>query len=257
MNSNKNFISIITPNYNGKKFLSKTLKSVFNQTCNDFEYIVLDSLSNDGSQSILKKYKKKIDRLIIRKDKGIYDAVEKGIRMAQGEVIIWINSDDILHPDAVKNVKKIFKKNKKIEWACGINGYIKYGLKYSLIPYIYPKFLIRHGLARHTLWGYIQQESCAFRKSLFIKSGGFGKKPTLAGDYKLWIKFSKIAKLHTFFFHIGYFRTWSGQASQIMKKEYLKHSNTKYSFFSLRVIRFIISLIFLPYIFLKTKFLIK
>lgn len=253
----KKFISIITPNYNGKKFLSQTLKSVFNQTSNDFEYIVLDSLSSDGSQKILKKFKRKIDRLIIKKDNGMYDAIEKGIRMAKGEVIIWINSDDLLHPNAVKNVKKIFKKNKKIKWISGINGYIKYGIKYSIIPYVYPNFLIKHGFARHTLWGYIQQESCAFRKSLFIKSGGFGKKPSIAGDYKLWIKFSKIAKLHTFFIHIGYFRTWTGQASQQMLNEYRKHSNIKYSFFSLRIIRFTISLIFLPYIFLKTKFLIK
>ena len=94
MKKNKPFITVITPNYNGEKYLLNTLNSVFNQTDKSFEYIVLDGNSTDNSIKILKKKKKKIDKLIIKKDKGIYDAIEKGIRMAKGEIIIWINSDE-------------------------------------------------------------------------------------------------------------------------------------------------------------------
>ena len=85
----KNFlISVVTPNFNGEKYLEKTIRSVLNQTNKNFEYIVIDGDSKDKSKKILKKYKKKIDKLIMKKDTGIYDAVEKGIRMAKGKVIM-------------------------------------------------------------------------------------------------------------------------------------------------------------------------
>ena len=251
------FISVVTPNFNGKKYLEKTLQSVFNQSEKNFEYIVLDGVSTDGSIKILKKYKKKITRLIIKKDKGIYDAIERGIRLAKGEVVLWINSDDILHRDAVKNISKIFKKKKNLKWLCGINGYIKYGFHFNGIPYVYPNFILKKGFARHDLWGYIQQESTVFKKSLFIKSGGFGHKPTIAGDYKLWKRFSKYANLETFNIKIGSFRTHPDQNSVLRIKEYKKHSSIYLHNFSFRFIRFIVSLFLYPYIFFKTLILLK
>ena len=256
--SKKNpYVSIITPNFNGEKYLLNTINSVFQQTDRDFEYIVIDGLSTDNSIKILKKNRKKINKLIIKKDKGMYDAVEKGIRMAKGKVIIWINSDDLLHEKAVENVKSIFKNNEKLKWISGINGYIKYGFKFSGIPYIYPSFLFKNKFVRHDIWGYLQQESVAFKKTLFLKSGGFGAKPTIAGDFKLWIKFAKFADLKTFNIKIGYFRTWPEQDSQLKKKSYHKHSHVYFSLISFRYIRLIISLIFYPYIFLKTFLLLS
>ena len=71
MKKNKPFVSIITPNYNGDRYLLETLKSIFNQSNQDFEYIVLDGGSKDNSKNILKKYKKKINQLVIKKDKGM------------------------------------------------------------------------------------------------------------------------------------------------------------------------------------------
>lgn len=257
MKKNKPYISIITPNYNGEKYLLRTLKSVFKQSNRDFEYIVIDGRSNDNSIKILKKNKKYINKLIIQKDKGIYDAVEKGIRIARGKVIIWINSDDELHYQAVENVKTIFSNNNKLKWISGVNGYIKYGIKFSGIPYLYPSFLFRNNLVRHDMWGYLQQESVAFKKSLFLKVGGFGLKPTIAGDFKLWIKFAKFASLETYNIKIGYFRTWSEQDSQVKRKSYHKHSKVLFSNISFRYIRLIISLILYPYIFFKTFFLLR
>ena len=257
MKKNKPFITIVTPNYNGEKYLLKTLNSVFKQSCRDFEYILLDGQSTDNSIKILKKKKKKIDKLIIQKDKGIYDAVEKGINMAKGEVIIWKNSDDELHHKAVENVKAVFTNNTKLKWISGVNGYIKYGIKFSGIPYVYPSFLFRKRLVRHDIWGFLQQESVAFKKSLFLKAGGFGAKPTIAGDFKLWIKFSRFARLETYNLKIGYFRTWPEQDSQVKKNSYQKHSKVFFSFISFRYLRLIISLILYPYIFFKTLFLIN
>lgn len=257
MKKNKPFISIVTPNYNGDKYLLKTLNSIFEQSCRDFEFILLDGGSTDNSIKILKKNKKHIDKLIIRKDKGIYDAVERGIRMAKGEVIIWINSDDELSHKAVENVKAVFTNNTKLQWISGVNGYIKHGFKFSGIPYVYPSFLFRNHLVRHDMWGYLQQESVAFKKSLFLRAGGFGAKPTIAGDFKLWIKFSRLTKLETYNVKIGYFRTWPEQDSQVKKESYHKHSKVFFSNISFRYVRLIISLILYPYIFFKTLFLIN
>ena len=109
MQENKKIkVSIITPNYNGEKYLEETINSVIAQSCKKFEYIILDGNSTDSSKDILERYRSKIDKIIISSDKGSYDAVDRGIRMAKGEIIIWINSDDILHKDAVENVIKIF-----------------------------------------------------------------------------------------------------------------------------------------------------
>ncbi len=253
----KNLVSIITPNYNGDKFLEESIHSVINQSHKEFEYILVDGASTDNSINILNRYRNNISKLIIEKDNGIYDAVEKGINLAKGDIIIWINSDDVLHKDAVKNVLKIFKYNPNLNWITGVNGYIKYGFKFFGIPYIYPNFILRNGWARHDLWGYLQQESVSFKKSLFIKSKGFGIKPTIAGDYKLWTQFAEHSDLVTYNIKIGRFRTWSGQDSQLRIKEYQKHSNIKFKSISFRFIRLFISLIIFPLIYLRTSILIN
>ena len=253
----KFIISVITPNYNGDFFLEDSIKSVINQSYKKFEYIIVDGKSKDNSIKILKKYKKKISKLIIEKDNGIYDAVEKGINLSNGEIIIWINSDDLLHKDAVKNVIKLFTKKPDLNWISGVNGYIKFGYKFFGVPYIYPDFILKKGWARHDLWGYLQQEYVSFKKALFLKSKGFGLKPTVAGDYKLWKKFARFSELKTYNIKIGYFRTWPGQDSQKKREEYHKHSNIKFKSVSFRYIRFIISFILYPYIYLRTLILMR
>ena len=106
-------VSIITPNYNGEKYLEETIKNVLNQDYKNIEYIIIDGKSKDKSIEIIRKYKKKINTFISEKDNGIFHAVHKGIMKSKGKYIIWINSDDILHKGAAKNVVQIFKRNPK------------------------------------------------------------------------------------------------------------------------------------------------
>ena len=70
----------------------------------------------------------------------MYHAINKGIQVAKGEVIIWINSDDILDKNAVLNVSNFFKKNSKVQWISGINGYIKKNLKFLIGLFMYSKY---------------------------------------------------------------------------------------------------------------------
>ena len=113
---------------------------------------------------------------------------------------MWINSDDILHPKATENIVNIFKKNQNIKWINGICGYIKYNFKFFFIPYIYPQKIISQGKAHKKFYGYIQQESVSFKKSLYLKSGGLDISKESGGDYFLWQKICKAYNYENFFY---------------------------------------------------------
>ena len=87
-------ISIITVVYNGEETLEQTIQSVLNQTYKNIEYIIIDGGSTDGTLDIIRKYEQKISFWVSEKDNGLYDAMNKGIRVAKGEIIGMINSDD-------------------------------------------------------------------------------------------------------------------------------------------------------------------
>ena len=255
--SNK-FISIVTPNLNGDKFLEKTLVSVCNQTDQDFEYIVIDGKSTDQSKNIINKYINRIDVFISEKDKSMYHAIDKAIKKSCGEVIIWINSDDLLHQDAVLNIKKIFKYNKEINWITGRNGYIKKDFQFSGIPYVYPRVILQNKLARHDMWGFLQQESISFRKAMYMQAKGFDYRFQNACDFDLWTRFCKLAGSPTpVSIKIGYFRTSSEQNSKVFKKQYFRNVGVKFDRISFRFARFFVSLICYPLIVLRTYFLLK
>ena len=247
----KPIVSIITPNFNGKEYLEETIKSVMKQTYKNIEYIIIDGGSKDGSDKIIKKYKKHINYYESKKDNGIFHAVHKGILKSKGKYILWINSDDILHPKAAENIVKIFKKNRKIDWINGICGYIKFNIKFFFIPYIYSRNTILSGKAHKKFYGYIQQESVSFKKSLYMKSGGLNINKNSGGDYFLWQKFAKFSNLNTFFIKIGYFRSHKKQISS-KKDAYEKFTGHYSSKKDLNLFRLLISLILLPMIIFKT-----
>lgn len=93
----KKSISIITIVYNGKSSIEKTILSVINQTYLDYEFIVIDGGSTDGTTEILDRYKSKIDILISEPDKGIYDAMNKGMSQASSEYMIFMNGGDAFY----------------------------------------------------------------------------------------------------------------------------------------------------------------
>lgn len=102
-------VSIITVSFNAAKTIEQTILSVINQTYSNIEYIIIDGGSTDGTVDIIKKYEDKIAYWVSEPDKGIYDAMNKGIAKTNGEVIGIINSDDWYELDAVENVMKYFQ----------------------------------------------------------------------------------------------------------------------------------------------------
>ncbi len=106
-------VSIITVCYNSGNTIEDTLQSVINQTYPNIEYIVIDGVSSDNTLSIINKYKDKITKVVSEKDNGIYDAINKGIRLATGDIIANLNSDDFyIDNNVIADVVATFEKEK-------------------------------------------------------------------------------------------------------------------------------------------------
>ena len=116
-------ISIITATYNSSETLPSTIQSILSQSYSDFEYLVIDGASKDSTLDIIKEYEPKFAgrmRYISEPDKGIYDAMNKGIRMATGDVIGILNSDDFYtSPDVLKAIAEAFEKEASLDAVYG------------------------------------------------------------------------------------------------------------------------------------------
>ena len=120
-------ISLITATYNSAETLRDTMQSVLNQTFKNVDYIIVDGGSGDGTLDIVKEFEPKFEgrlRWVSEKDKGIYDAMNKGIKMAQGDVVGILNSDDFFASDDIlEKVNEEFEKDKSLD---GVYGDIRY-----------------------------------------------------------------------------------------------------------------------------------
>ena len=119
--------SIITVNYNDAHGLKETIDSVISQTCHDYEYIIIDGGSTDGTCGIIKSYSEHISYTVSEPDKGIYDAWNKGVKMAKGKWIAFIGADDVLLPNAIKAYNDAILKTKDIDeydYICAHNEYV-------------------------------------------------------------------------------------------------------------------------------------
>src|SRR5688572_4810851 len=97
MNQSAPLLSIITVVYNGEQLLEKTILSILNQTYTNIEYLIIDGRSKDRTVDIIKKYENKISYWVSEPDKGIYDAMNKGMNAAKGDYIWFINAGDVIH----------------------------------------------------------------------------------------------------------------------------------------------------------------
>ena len=104
-------LSVITPVYNGERFIESCLRSVVEQQCPDIEHLIIDGDSTDGTMSIVKEYADRHPhiRWVSEKDKGQSDAMNKGLRLARGSLLGFLNADDFYEPDALKAVLGLFK----------------------------------------------------------------------------------------------------------------------------------------------------
>ena len=112
-------ISIVTPNYNMGAYLEETIKSVISQNYPNLEYFIIDGGSNDNSLEIIKKYERHLTYWISEKDNGMYHAIQKGFEKSTGEIMAWLNSDDMYHSNSLFIVAEIFDSFPQVEWLLG------------------------------------------------------------------------------------------------------------------------------------------
>lgn len=168
-------VTIITVSLDSKKTIERTIKSVIEQTYPDIEYIVVDGGSTDGTVDIIKKYESNISVWVSEPDKGIYDAINKGIMMSTGEIIGIINSDDWYERDAVENAVIAMEKN-NAEMVCGnVVMHYKSGKSRILSP----------RLNEDPLYGNIIPHPSVFaRSALYEEEGLYDVNYSIAADYK-------------------------------------------------------------------------
>jgi glycosyltransferase involved in cell wall biosynthesis len=159
-------ISVITPSYNQGQFLERTILSILNQNYPNVEYIIIDGGSTDNSVEIIKKYETHIAYWVSEKDRGQTDAINKGMRKATGDIVCWINSDDILLPGALQIVARYFNKHPDIEFLNGLTVRIDKNDKILGIGHILNnKWFHKRGIYN------ISQQGMFWKKCIFDKVG--------------------------------------------------------------------------------------
>jgi glycosyltransferase involved in cell wall biosynthesis len=159
-------ISVITPSYNQGQFLERTILSIINQDYPALEYIVIDGGSADNSVEIIKKYEMHLTYWVSEKDKGQTDAINKGMRKATGEIVCWINSDDILIPEALNEVARYFNRHPNVEFLNGLTVRIDKDDKILGIGHILNnKWFHKRGMYN------ISQQGMFWKKYIFEKIG--------------------------------------------------------------------------------------
>jgi glycosyltransferase involved in cell wall biosynthesis len=220
-------ISIVTPSFNHAEFLEDCILSIISQSFPNLEYIIIDGGSTDGSIDIIKKYESHLKYWVSEKDNGLYDALNKGFKQSTGEIMGWLNSDDILHRKSLFTIAEIFTKFDEINWIQGYPTVID-----STGRIVYHRNA-RNGkydfyLKKYHDGVFIQQESTYWRQSLWGKSGKYiSTEYRYAGDFELWTRFFSYESLTITNALIGAFRIrGKGQFSSDNFPAYLRECDT-------------------------------
>jgi glycosyltransferase involved in cell wall biosynthesis len=221
--------SIVTPSYNAERFIAQTISSVVNQEGDfDVEYILIDNESTDNTINIVEDYRKRLHGLNAKrtngkvtmhfasqKDSGMYEAINRGLAMASGNIFAWINADDYYLPGAFNKIANVFARMPEVKWLKGITSYVDVEGKTVNTGkcYLYSQDLIRRGLYGREAY-FIQQDSVFWRSELWRSVGGLDKGFKLAGDFDLWRKFAHMEPLYSLKWPISCFRRVKGQLSE-------------------------------------------
>lgn len=231
-------ISVVTVNLNNARFLEETIKSVLNQNYPNLEYIIIDGGSTDGSVEIIKKYESRLAYWESEKDEGYGFALQKGFGNSTGEIMAWLNSDDVYMPRSLFTVAEIFKMNPLTQWITGFPSWCnEKGFHLAEMPLTEeskPYWAKRYDLyQKYSRWSSIrylggdflaiQQESTFWKRELWEKAGGqINTSYQLAADTELWCRFFRHEELYSVNSILAAFRLGSeNQLTKTRREEYL------------------------------------
>ena len=208
-------ISIITPCYNSEKTIERTIESVLNQTYDNFEYIIIDGSSSDGTMNMVKKYHRdsqKKMKYLSEPDKGIYDAINKGIKLSTGELIGIVNSDDWYENNALEKVVNEYQKD-------------KYQVIYGMLRVFDKGDFCQIYINNHKFLPYqmITHPTCFISKNVYNDFGSYSLDYKSASDYDFLLRLYQTNKVcfSPIFEILSNFSLGGISSSNIGKKETL------------------------------------
>ena len=204
-------ISIITPSFNQGKFIEETIKSVVEQEYPNLEYVIKDARSTDNSLKIIQKYAAKYPKIIkwvSKEDKGQTDGINQGIKMATGEIIAYLNSDDLYLPNTFQTVAEYFTQHPEAQWVTGDYFIIdEEGRKIQSFVATYKRLLRRNPtFTKLAIANYIIQPSTFWRRSMMKKIGTFDASLRYCMDYDYWMRAINQSPPHVINRHFSLFR---------------------------------------------------
>jgi glycosyltransferase involved in cell wall biosynthesis len=183
-------ISIVTPSYNHANFIEETIRSVLLQGYPNLEYIIIDGDSSDGSVEIIKKYSPWLAYWVSERDRGQSHAINKGFANARGEVVAWLNSDDVLQEHSLAMIGRYFAQNPTCEFLAGrsemrdVSGTKTFWRVENL-----PRSLAQ--LLEYPLGRYLAQPSVFFRRCVLDRVGPLDERLQYAMDLDLWLRMAE------------------------------------------------------------------
>lgn len=190
-------ISIVVPSFNKVKFIGRTLESIITQDYDNFEVIIMDGGSTDGTMRIIEKYAKKypdIVKHVSKKDNGQWDAINKGLRKARGKIFGFINADDVYKKGALKEVARLYKLNIDALWFAGRGEVVDgEGARIAVWPTRYKNLLLTLNFYPFLLGvNYLMQPSVFFTRNAWKRFGPFIGYKNFVLEYDLWLKIAKV-----------------------------------------------------------------
>lgn len=206
-------LSVVTTSLNAMPYIRDTVHSVLAPSAGDIEYIIIDAGSTDGTLEFLRSIAD--DRLRVRVVDGIgqYDAISLGFSESAGDVLAWINADDLYFAWTVPTVSGVFRSLPDVRWLTGLPAFVSgagEGLRIGSVVPAYPRKLIESGWYRDELLGSLQQEGMFWRRDLWEETGGFSLGLEWAADFDLWTRFARVSDLTTATVPLGCFRVRGG-----------------------------------------------
>jgi hypothetical protein len=184
-------VSIVTPSFNQSQFLEQTIRSVLEQDYPRLEYLIVDGGSTDGSVDVIRRYADRLAWWVSEKDSGQAEAINKGLRRAQGEIVAWLNSDDIYLPGAVSAAVKAFEENPQAGLIFGnVLAIDKTGRTLNLLHYG------DWNLADLMAFRIIGQPSVFMRRAVFEQAGLLDTSYHYLLDHHLWLRMAQVAGMH-------------------------------------------------------------
>jgi len=183
-------ITIVTPSYNQGDFVEWTVRSVLEQRYQRLEYIFMDGGSTDRTLERIEPYRDRFAHFESGPDGGQAAAIAKGFEISTGEIMAYLNSDDVLLPGTLNFVAEFFLQNPNVDLIYGHRCYVNESnevIRHWVLP-PHSNFLMRH-------WYLIPQESCFWRRSLFEKKGNIDSSYRFAMDYDLLVRYMDAGKI--------------------------------------------------------------